>query len=216
MALLERVAKLLRANITELIERAENPEVLMKQVILDMRNQLLQVKTQVAMALADQHLLTKKLGDAEAAAAEWTRKAGVALGADQEQAAKTALNRALDHEQLAAAFRQQLIDQKQHVEELKSALQTLGAKLAETEGRHETLAAESRRARARAEAERAGQAIHEASSSDAFHRVRQENLQREAATEAAAEVNGKTADFSALDRNTEIERLLAELRARGK
>ena len=60
MALLERVSTLIRANLNELIDKAEHPEIMIKQVILDMENQLLQVKTQVAIAIADQHLLEKK------------------------------------------------------------------------------------------------------------------------------------------------------------
>ena len=65
MALLERVATLVRANLNDLIDKAEDPEKLIKQVILDMENQLLQVKTQVAIAIADQHVLDKKLKDNE-------------------------------------------------------------------------------------------------------------------------------------------------------
>ena len=60
MALLERVGTLVRANLNDLIDKAENPEKMIKQVILDMQNQLMQVKTQVAIAIADQHLLSKK------------------------------------------------------------------------------------------------------------------------------------------------------------
>ena len=60
MALLERVGTLLRANINDLIEKAEDPEKIAKQLVLDMENQLLQLKTQVAIAIADQHLLQKK------------------------------------------------------------------------------------------------------------------------------------------------------------
>ena len=59
MALLERVSTLVRANLNDLIDKAEDPEKMLKQVIIDMQNQLLQVKTQVALALADQHLLEK-------------------------------------------------------------------------------------------------------------------------------------------------------------
>ena len=60
MALLERVSTLIRANLNDLIDKAENPETMIKQVILDMENQLLQVKTQVAIAIADQHVLEKR------------------------------------------------------------------------------------------------------------------------------------------------------------
>ena len=60
MALMERVSMLIRANLNDLIDKAEDPEKMLKQVILDMQNQLMQVKTQVAIAIADQHLLAKK------------------------------------------------------------------------------------------------------------------------------------------------------------
>ena len=60
MALLERVSTLIRANLNDLIEKAENPEKILKQIVLDMENQLMQVKTQVAISMADQHLLQKK------------------------------------------------------------------------------------------------------------------------------------------------------------
>ena len=73
MALLERVATLVRANLNDLVDKAEHPEKMIKQVILDMQNQLLQVKTQVAIAIADQHLLTKKQKENEDKVAEWMR-----------------------------------------------------------------------------------------------------------------------------------------------
>ena len=76
MALLERVSTLVRANLNDLIDKAEHPEKMIKQVILDMHNQLLQVKTQVAIAIADQHLLEKKRKENEDKVAEWMRKAG--------------------------------------------------------------------------------------------------------------------------------------------
>ena len=60
MALMERVSALIRANLNDLVDKAEDPEKMLKQVILDMENQLMQVKTQVAVAIADEHLLTRK------------------------------------------------------------------------------------------------------------------------------------------------------------
>nr|MDP9323061.1 PspA/IM30 family protein [Acidobacteriota bacterium] len=71
MAVLERVATLVRANLNDLIDRAEDPEKMIKQVIMDMENQLLQVKTQVAISMADHHLLQKKQKEHEDRAAEW-------------------------------------------------------------------------------------------------------------------------------------------------
>src|SRR5437773_11806739 len=97
MALMERVSTLIRANLNDLIDKAENPEKLLKQVILDMENQLLQVKTQVAIAIADQHLLEKKHKENEDKIAEWTRKAELAVSKNQDDLARAAIERSLHY-----------------------------------------------------------------------------------------------------------------------
>src|SRR5271163_3837861 len=79
MALMERVTTLLRANLNDLIDKAADPEKMLKQLVLDMENQLLQVKTQVAIAIADQHLLEKKTAEHEEAAVSWKNKAALLL-----------------------------------------------------------------------------------------------------------------------------------------
>src|SRR6266850_1785848 len=79
MALLERVSTLVRANLNDLIDKAEHPEKMIKQVIIDMQNQLLQVKTQVAIAIADQHLLEQKQKENGDKVSEWMRKAELAV-----------------------------------------------------------------------------------------------------------------------------------------
>src|ERR1700751_2995885 len=102
MALLERVSTLLRANVNDLIEKAEDPEKMLRQLLLDMENQLLQVKTQVAIAIADQHLLEKKKKEHDEAAEAWHRKAELAVTKGQDDLARVALDRSLSHRQLSA------------------------------------------------------------------------------------------------------------------
>src|SRR5258708_13104447 len=97
MALLERVSTLIRANLNDLIDKAENPEKLIKQIILDMENQLLQVKTQVAIAIADQHLLEKKQKENQEKIAEGDRKADSAAGKKQDDLARAAIDRSPPH-----------------------------------------------------------------------------------------------------------------------
>src|SRR5436189_4529226 len=122
MALLERVSTLLRANLNYLIDRAEHPEKMIKQVMLDMENQLMQVKTQVAIAIADEHLLLKKQKENEEKAAEWTRKAEIAVDKKQDDLPRAALERGLTCRRMAARFPQQVADKKQQGETLKAAL----------------------------------------------------------------------------------------------
>src|SRR5437879_13588744 len=93
MALLERVSTLVRANLNDLIDKAEDPEKMIKQVILDMQNQLLQVKTQVAISIADQHLLEKKQKESQERASEWMRKSERAVDKKQDDLARGARDR---------------------------------------------------------------------------------------------------------------------------
>jgi len=135
MALLERVSTLVRANLNDLIDKAEDPEKMIKQVILDMQNQLLQVKTQVAIAIADQHLLEKKHKDNEEKIAEWMRKAELAVDKKEDDLARASLQRVESYRELTESFAQQVNDQKAQVENLKSALRQLEQKLTEARRR---------------------------------------------------------------------------------
>ena len=91
MALLERVTTLIRANLNDLVDRAENPEKMIKQVILDMENQYMQVKTQVAVSIADRHMLEKKMKENDDAAADWYKKAERAVDKKEDDLARAAL-----------------------------------------------------------------------------------------------------------------------------
>jgi len=125
MALLERVSTLLRANLNDLIEKAEDPERMLKQIVLDMENQLMQVKTQVAIAIADEHLLAKKRAEQIEQAAEWRRKAELAVQKGHDDLARAALERALSHDELVAGFTTQAEDQKHEADNLRQALRKL-------------------------------------------------------------------------------------------
>src|SRR4051812_24836698 len=110
MALLERVTTLLKANINDLVSRAEHPEKLLKQLLLDMENQFMQVKTQVAIAIAEQHLLEKKKKDSLTCQQEYIRKAELALSKSDESLARMALDRSLTYETAAQGFTNQISD----------------------------------------------------------------------------------------------------------
>ena len=148
MALLERVSTLLRANINDLLSKAEDPEKMARQLVLDMENQLMQVKTQVAMAIADQHLLNKKVTAEEDANAQWVRKAELAVSKGQDEMARAALERSLNHRRMADGLREQLADQTTEADTLRGAYTRLQQKLTETQGRVELLTTQLRRNRA--------------------------------------------------------------------
>jgi phage shock protein A len=172
MALLERVSTLVRANLNDLIDKAEEPEKMIKQVILDMNNQLLQVKTQVAIAIADQHLLDKKKLENDDKIQEWMRKAELAVDKKQDDLARAALLRVESYRDLSSNFAQQLEDQKAQVENLKSALRNLDQKLAEANAKADLLIAQHRRARAANRATDAQSGMNANTKSATFDRMK--------------------------------------------
>src|ERR1700757_1993421 len=105
MALLERVATLVRANLNDLIDKAEEPEKMIKQVILDMQNQLLQVKTQVAISIADQHVLERKLKENQDGEQQWLRRAEMAVDKKDDNLARAAVERAMSYKSMTGSFR---------------------------------------------------------------------------------------------------------------
>ncbi len=218
MALLERVATLIRANLNDLIDKAENPEVMIKQVILDMQNQLLQVKTQVAVSIADQHVLEKRLQENQENERQWRRRAEIAVDKGDDALARAALERAMSYQSMSASFEQQVADQKVQVENLKTALIKLQQKLAEAESKSDMLIAQHRRSRALGKATEAGMAMGDESKSAAFDRMKHKVQHTEAATQAKSELLADDVEgrFASLEKEEQIERLLNELKAKRK
>jgi phage shock protein A len=216
MALLERVTMLVRANLNEMIDKAEEPEKMIKQVMLDMQNQLLQVKTQVAIAIADQHLLAKKRKENEEKSAEWVRKAELAVDKKEDDLARAAIERSLSYRSLAENFGEQVADQAVQVENLKSALHKLEQKLAEAQAKSDVLLAQHRRARALNKAGDARLAVGDPAGADAFDRLKGKVQRHEALSQAKAELTGDSMEdrLASLEKHEEITRLLAELKAK--
>jgi len=216
MALLERVATLVRANLNDLIDKAEDPEKMIKQVIVDMQNQFMQVKTQVAVAIADQHVLEQKQKEHGDKEAEWMRKAEMAVDKKQDDLARAALERAMTYRQMKENFEQQVADQKAQVENLKSALLKLEQKLAEAQSKCDLLIAQHRRSRALTKATGAQQKIGDRSNVATFDRMKDKVRHSEAVSQAMAEMVSDDVEekLAALDKEDRIEKLLADLKAK--
>src|SRR5260370_6022791 len=185
MGLLERVSTLMRANLNDMIDRAEDPDKMIKQVILDMENQYLQVKTQVAVSIADQHMLEKKLKENEGTGNDWMRNAKRAVDKGEDDLARAALDSYQTSLRLAQSYREQVDDQKAQVETLKSALQKLEQKLDEAKSKRDLLLARHRRSIAFGKAARAQTAIGDHAKSATFDRLKDRVHHTEAGATAA-------------------------------
>jgi len=214
MALLDRVATLIRANLNDLIDKAENPEKLLKQLLLDMQNQFLQVKTQVAIAIADQHLLERKQLENIDAQKDWLRKAELAVNKNQEDLARMALERSLTYDNAARNFAEQIEDQAHQVHLLRDALHRLEQKMTEANAKSELLLAQHRRARVAAQAGVNG--IQEFQTDAAFDRLRTKVSDADAFGQgqlAAGQIDAEHR-LAALDKSDQVERLLSDLKLR--
>jgi len=173
------------------------------------------VKTQVAIAVADWHVLEKKKAENAASQAEWIRKAELALAKGDEPLARIALERSIPFETAARNFSEQLHDQSRQVETLKIALQQLESKLAESRSQSEILMARYRRART---SQRAAASMGAASDPSISTLARM----RERVTDAEGRAQGSealtnsdtTLRFEEMEKAEKIEQLLANLRAR--
>ena len=214
MALFERVATLVRANLNDLLDKAEEPEKILKQVILDIENQYIQVKTQTAIALADLHLLQKKKQENSEKHTDWMRRAELAIAKNDEPLARAAIDRALSFEQLQDSFAQQISDQEAQVEALKAALTRLDIKLSEARTKAEFLITQNRRSRSARKAARAQQAP--TNHALTFDRMRAKIAREDALGQAETELLGDDLDgrLYALEREQKIDSLLQELKQR--
>jgi len=217
MPLLERVSTLVRANLNDLVDRAENPEKMIKQVILDMQNQFMQVKTQVAIAIADLHLLEKKKKENSDKEQDWMRKAELAVEKKDDGLARVALERAMSFKQMSTSFDEQIADQKIQVDLLRDALKKLEMKIAEAEAKAELLIAQHRRSKAVGRASDASAKAGDKNAVAAFDRMKNKVQREEAISQAKAEIEGSDdidRKFERMEKEEQVERLLLEIKQR--
>jgi phage shock protein A len=216
MGLMERVATLIRANLNDLVDKAEHPEKIIKQLILDMENQFIQVKTQVAVAIVDQHILEQKAKENSRLSSEWMQKAELAVQKEKDDLARAALERYQNYYRLAQSFKEQVADQVEQVESLKEALHKLEHKLAEARAKSQILIAQHRRSRSVSKARDAQISLSEGHSSLAFERAKDKVVQQSAVADAKTQIVTETLEdrFAALQRNEEIEALLTQIKSR--
>ncbi len=131
MSIWQRISTLMKSNINALISGAEDPEKILNQLIRDMRQQFIEARKQVAVAIADEKRLKKQYEGEIKKAKEWETKAMTAIKASREDLARQALARKTEHDTLAEQFQEQWVAQKAAADQLKDALTRLNSKIQE-------------------------------------------------------------------------------------
>jgi len=220
MGLFSRLGTLIKSNINDLISRAEDPEKMLNQVLLEMQQQLVEAKKAVAVAIADEKKLQKQYNNELDKAKEWERKAMVAVRAGDDTLARQALSRKQEHENVAGQFQQQWIAQKGAVDKLKDALRLLSNKIEEAKRKKNILVARKKRAEAQQQIASTMQGLGDTSAFETFDRMADQiNLleaEAEAGAELAGELSGDTLEskFLQLEAGGTDEDALSELKAK--
>jgi len=188
MGVLERIAKIIEANINAMLSSAEDPEKMLEQFMIDMREQYREAQRQVTVALADEKRLDAKYRKAKAAADGWQRRAVLALQQGREDLAREALVRKQEDAAAATEYLTQLEQQSILVEKLKEGLVALDRKIDEAARKKDLIVARKKRAEAAQTINRAAASIDDRGAFEAFARVEDKVGRLEASTEAEAEV----------------------------
>jgi len=218
MGIFARLGTLLKANVNDIISKAEDPEKILNQLILDMKDQLVAAKKQVALAIADEKRLKKQLDNELHSAREWEKKAMMAVRAGKDELAKEALSRKGEHDNLVVEYQKQWEMQKAATDKLRRALRALNKKIEEAKRKKNLLIARKRRAEATKKINKTMGSLSDNSAFDAFDRMTEKIDQMEAQAEAEEELameNTSLDDkFADLEEDAGASDALAALKAK--
>lgn len=205
MSIFDRIGLLLRSNVNAMVSKAEDPEKILNQLLIDMRDQFIEAKKMVAVAIADEKRLYAKMAAAQQAAGEWERKAMLAVQAGDDGLAGEALQRQQQEASLAEQWKTQWGAQKAASEQLRSALLQLNEKIDEAKRKKDLLIARAKRAEAQKTIQNTMAGLNDNSAFDAFGRMTEKVEQSEAEASASAELANDVSGASLDDRFKKLE-----------
>ena len=188
MSIFTKLSTVIKSNINDLISRAENPEKMLNQIILDMRDQLSKAKREVAAAIADERKLRAQLEDEVKQARDWEHRAMLAVKEGRDDLAKQALVRQQEHAQRAAVLEGTWRAQADETEKLKGSLRQLNDKIEEAKRKRNLLIAKQKRAQAQKRIHETMSGLSDTSAFDAFNRMAEKIEEEERRSVAHAEV----------------------------
>jgi phage shock protein A len=207
MGLFDRVSRLLRANVNDMVSKAEDPEKILEQAVMDMQEDLVQLRQAVASSIANQKRSEQQYNKAMGDANSWQSKAQLALQKGDEDLAREALLRKKNYSETAASLKAQLDGQAGMVDTMKKSLMQLEGKISEAKTKKDMLKSRSQAAKAQEQLQGAVGKIGTNSAMAAFERMEEKVLVQEARSQAAAELTGADLEskFAALSAGSDVE-----------
>ncbi|MBE9077730.1 PspA/IM30 family protein [Romeria aff. gracilis LEGE 07310] len=215
MGLIDRVSRLVRANLNAAVSSAEDPEKVLDQAIMDMQEDLVQMRQAVASAIASQKRVQQQRDRAESESAKWQQRAQLALQGGKEDMAREALVRKKTNTETAASLSAQLEQQSASVAALKRNLIGLESKISEAKTKKDMLKARASAAKANEQLQRTVGNLSTSSAMGAFERMEEKIQLMEAKSEAAAELAGADLEsqFAQLEAGGDVDYELEAMKA---
>jgi phage shock protein A len=220
MGIFSRLGTLIKSNLNDLISKAEDPQKMLNQIVLEMQNQLVEAKKQVAVSIADEKRLKKQWDEQIELSKEWERKAMLAVRSGDDVLAKEALSRKQEHDKQQGEFGTQWQAQKDAVEKLKDQLRTLNDKIEEAKRKKNILVARAKRAEAQQRIQETMSGMSDKSAFDSFERMAEKIEANERKAIASAELQEEFSgdalakQFEALEYKGTMDQQLLELKGK--
>ncbi|MDR0558483.1 MAG: PspA/IM30 family protein [Treponema sp.] len=207
MGIFSRLKTFISSNVNDLINKAEDPEKMLNQLVIDMNSQLIESKKAVALAIADEKKLGRDTENQFALAQEWERKAMLAVNAGKDDLAKEALLRKQEYDNAYAEYKKQWEAQKASVDKLKTTLRELQNKIDEAQRKKNLLVARAKRAEAQEKIQSVISSVSgDTSAFEAFDRMAAKVDQLEAKADAHAELADLSAESDLNKKFKELEK----------
>lgn len=215
MGLFDRIGRVIKANLNDLVNKAEDPEKILEQSIIDMQEDLVQLRQAVATAIATQKRSQKQYEQAQNEANTWQQRAMLALQKGDEDLARQALQRKKTNADTAESIKSQLDAQTAQVDTLKRNLIGLESKISEAKTKKNMLKARAQAAKANEQLQNTIGNLNTGGSMAAFDRMEEKVLQMEARSQAAAELgsSGLEQQFAMLESGSGVDDELAAMKA---
>ncbi|KAF3889057.1 MULTISPECIES: PspA/IM30 family protein [Nostocales] len=215
MGLFDRIKRVVSANLNDMVSKAEDPEKMLEQAILEMQEDLVQLRQGVAQAIAAQKRTEKQYNDAQNEVNKWQRNAQLALQKGDENLARQALERKKTFNESSGALKASLEQQTAQVESLKRNLIQLESKISEAKTKKEMLKARITAAKAQEQLQGMVRGMNTSSAMAAFERMEEKVLMQEARAQSAAELAGADLEtqFAKLEASSDVDDELAALKA---
>lgn len=215
MGILERMSRLIRANVNDLIDKAEDPEKMIDQILRDMQTNIGTARSQVAAMIAQEKELEADLNETKQLSTEWGAKAQRAVDAGKDDLAREALRRKRDNDENSKVYETQFATQKQTVDKLKAQLRQLESKYQSTLSQRDSLIARQKRAKATKQVAEYTSSLSPLDASGELERMERKIRSNEAQAAALSEMDASSFDtqFDELDYDVDIEKELEALKA---